>query len=309
MKLSIVTTLYRSRSYIGEFHARATAAARLFASDDYEIIMVNDGSPDDSLDVAVALTEQDPRLTVIDFSRNFGHHKAIMTGLAQSSGESVFILDVDLEDEPEWLDRFAHLLGEKACDVVFGVQRTRKGKFFERWSGQCFYNLINMIAGIKMPENAVTARLMTRRYVDALLLHKEQELYIDGLFCSTGFDQVPCAVDKHSFGTSTYTFRKKMALLVNSVTSFSNAPLVVISYIGFAIAFLSFLHMLYLICLRVVFSHSFEGWTSIMVSIWLMGGLIIFFVGIVGIYVSKIFLETKQRPYTIIRRIYGPKRP
>lgn len=309
MKLSIVTTLYRSRAHIEEFFSRVCAAARRFADDDFEIIMVNDGSPDDSLELAVRLAERSSHLTVVDLSRNFGHHKAIMTGLAHSTGEYVFLLDVDLEEEPEWLETFAAELREKNCDVVYGVQQKRKGGLFERWSGQCFYTLLNTIAGLKMPANAVTGRLMTRRYVDALLLHKEQELYIDGLFCNAGFDQVACPVTKHCFGTTTYTFRKKMALLVNSVTSFSNAPLVAICYIGFAIASFALLYMLYLIVQRVVFSCIVDGWTSIMASIWLMGGLIIFFIGVVGIYVSKIFLETKQRPYTIVRRIYGQKHP
>lgn len=307
MKLSIVTTLYRSRSYIAEFHARASAAAAAYAGDDYEIVMVNDGSPDDSLDLAVRLAEEDPHVTVVDLSRNFGHHKAIMTGLGHATGEHVFLLDVDLEEEPEWLETFAAVMREKGCDVVFGVQKTRKGGWFERWSGHCFYALMDCITGMKMPANAVTARLMTRRYVDALLRHKEQELYIDGLFCITGFEQAAHAVTKHCLRASTYTFRKKMALLLNSVTSFSNAPLVVISYIGFAISLFSFIYMLHLIIQRVIFSHITDGWTSIMASIWLIGGLIIFFIGVVGVYISKIFLETKQRPYTIIRRVYGQR--
>lgn len=307
MKLSIVTTLYRSRSYIAEFHARVSAAAVAHAGDDYEIVMVNDGSPDDSLDVALRLVEEDPHVMVVDLSRNFGHHKAIMTGLAHAAGDHVFLLDVDLEEEPEWLEGFAAVMREKDCDVVFGVQKARKGGWFERWSGHCFYTLMDYITGIKMPANAVTARLMTRRYVDALLLHKEQELYIDGLFCNTGFEQTAYTVTKHSLRTSTYTFRKKIALLINSVTSFSNAPLVAISYIGFTISLFSFAYMLYLIIQRVIFSHITDGWTSVMASIWLIGGLTIFFIGVVGVYVSKIFLETKQRPYTIVRRVYGQR--
>jgi len=308
VKLSVVTTLYRSRACIEAFFSRACAAARQFAGDDYEIVMVNDGSPDDSLELAVRLAERDPHLLVVDLSRNFGHHKAMMTGLSHASGDHIFLIDVDLEEEPEWLHTFAAVMREKDCDVVFGVQRERKGGLFERWSGRCFYAALNTVAGSKMPVNAVTARLMTRRYVDALLLHKEQELYIDGLFCNAGFEQVAHPVVKHCFGTTTYTFRKKMALLVNSVTAFSNAPLVAISYIGIALALFAFIYMLHLIIQRVVFSCITDGWTSIMASIWLMGGLIIFSIGVVGMYVSKIFLETKQRPYTIVRRIYGQRR-
>lgn len=308
MKLSIVTTLYRSESYIDEFYARASAAAQGFAGDDYEIVMVNDGSPDRSLDVAVALTKKDPRVAVVDLSRNFGHHKALMTGMAHARGEHVFLIDVDLEEEPEWLARFAGIMDAKACDVVYGVQEKRKGRWFERWSGECFYFFFDMVSGVKTPRNAVTARLMTRRYVDALLSFKEQELYIDGLFCSAGFEQEPCIVGKLCLNCTTYTLKKKLSLMVNSVTSFSSAPLVLISYIGIAISLFAFAYMLYLVVQRIVFACIIDGWTSIMASIWLLGGLTIFSVGLVGVYISKIFLETKQRPYVIVRHIYGRKK-
>jgi putative glycosyltransferase len=139
MKLSIVATLYQSAPYIPEFLRRAAASASELVGDDYEIVLVNDGSPDDSLAVAVAATAQDPHLRVVDLSRNFGHHKAMMTGLAHARGELVYLLDSDLEEEPEWLARFAARLRELDCDVVYGVQVTRKGEWFERWSGQLYY--------------------------------------------------------------------------------------------------------------------------------------------------------------------------
>ena len=304
MKLSIVATLYKSAPYISEFYQRATAAAQEFAENDYEIILVNDGSPDNSLELAVALTEKDSHVLVVDLSRNFGHHKAMMTGLAQSKGENVFLIDSDLEEDPDWLNLFAKQRVIEKCDVVFGVQEQRKGGVFERLTGQWYYQLFRLFTKINLPRNLTTARLMTRRYVDALLEHREREINIAGLWLITGFAQHPVMVKKLSLHRSTYTFSRKMAYIVNSVTSFSNMPLVMIFKTGLAIFILSLSYTSYLLLNWLFLAKPLSGWTSVMASIWMLGGLIISFIGIVGIYISKIFSETKQRPYTIVRAIH-----
>jgi putative glycosyltransferase len=146
---------------------------------------------------------------------------------------------------------------------------------------------------------------MTRRYVDALLSHQEREVFIAGLWHITGFDQRSQVIKKHSTSDTTYTFRSKMSLLVNSVTSFSNAPLVSIFYIGVAISLFALAYIAYLVIHWLFLAKPVSGWTSVMASIWLLGGMVISFIGVVGIYLSKIFLETKRRPYTIVRQIYA----
>lgn len=307
MKLSVVATLYQSARYIAEFHQRASAVARQLVDDDYEIVLVNDGSPDNSLDLAVQLAESDGHVVVVDLSRNFGHHKAMMTGLAHAQGERIFLIDSDLEEEPEWLQSFTQTMSAEQCDVVYGVQESRKGSWFERWSGQWFYRFFRALTGLALPENIVTARLLTRRYVDALLLHKEREVFMAGLWHITGFVQCPHTVKKHSTSDTTYTFRRKMSLLVNSVTSFSNAPLVSIFYIGISISIFSTLYIVYLFIHWIFLAKPLSGWTSVMASIWLLGGMVISFIGVVGIYLSKIFSEAKQRPYTIVRQVYARK--
>lgn len=153
--------------------------------------MVNDGSPDQSLELAVELAGQDEHVVVVDLSRNFGHHKAMMTGLAHASGDLVFLIDCDLEESPEWLTEFADTMEEKQCDVVYGVQQQRKGGWFERVSGQCFWSLFNTLSDISLPANIVTARLMTRRYVEALLQHQEREVFMAGLWHITGMTKLP----------------------------------------------------------------------------------------------------------------------
>lgn len=303
MKLSIVATLYKSSAYVEEFHARASKAAAAI-TDDYEIVLVNDGSPDDSLARAIALSQADSHVVVVDLSRNFGHHKAMMTGLMHTKGEHVFLIDSDLEEPPELLTEFYSQRERLDCDVVYGLQTLRKGRCFERFSGALFYRIFNLLSGLALPANIATVRIMTRAYVDALLLHTERELFIGGLWHITGFDQRPVMIDKTARGTSTYSLRKKFALLVNSITSFSSAPLVFIFYVGLGITLFSGLYITTLIVRWAFGSGVIAGWTSLIASIWFVGGMIILFLGVIGIYLSKIFLETKQRPYTIVRKVY-----
>ena len=305
MKLSIVTTLYCSAPYIQEFCQRVERAAQEIAADDYEIVLVNDGSPDNSLDLAVQLYKTDPHLVVVDLSRNFGHHKAMMTGLQYARGDHVFLIDIDLEENPDWLLTFQEQISNESCDVVYGVQEQRKGGWFERWSGECFYRLFNLLTSLDLPRNVVTARLMSRRYVEALLQYREREVFLGGLWHIAGFEQHAQVVTKHHNSETTYTFIKKISILINSITSFSNAPLIGIFYVGLLISFLSCLYICFLVISWLFFTKPLSGWTSVMASIWLIGGLIISFIGVVGIYLAKIFSETKQRPYTIVRQVYA----
>jgi len=303
MKLSIVATLYLSAPYIQEFYERSCSAARAVVGEEFEIILVNDGSPDNSIDLAIELHKKDERVTVIDLSRNFGHHKAMMTGLAAAKGEHVFLIDSDLEEEPEWLIHFNEQLQREQCDVVYGIQGERKGGAVERLTGSVFYKLFRALTGINQPNNIVTARLMSRQYVQALLSHQERELNIGGLWNITGFKQATQLVRKHSTSPTSYTLSRKVSHLVNAVTSFSSLPLVYTFYTGLLISLSALLFIAYLV-IRFLISSPPSGYTSMIASIWLFSGLIIFFLGVQGIYISKIFSEVKQRPYTIVRQIY-----
>jgi putative glycosyltransferase len=303
MYLSIVSTLYNSASHLEEFYMRMTAAAERI-TDDYEMILVNDGSPDDSIDLAISLYERDDRVRVIDLSRNFGHHKTMMTGLAHARGSLVFLIDCDLEEEPELLKEFHQQIKASGADVVYGIQKKRKGKFFERITGGIFYRLLNVLSSYPVPANLLTVRLMTQRYVGSLIQHLDRELWLAGLWVITGFKQVPLPVRKHSKGSSAYTLRRKVSELVNAITASSSKPLVFIFYLGCVIVFLSSLAATALIVRRVFFGALLAGWPSLIVSVWLLGGLILFCLGIIGIYLSKIFMETKRRPYTVIKQVY-----
>lgn len=303
MDLSIVTTLYKSAAYLPEFHRRVTETAEQLGLR-FEIIYVNDGSPDDSQAVAEALCDQDARARVLELSRNFGHHKAIMTGLAEARGELVFLIDSDLEEQPEWLGEFFATLRAYGADVVYGVQESRKGGFWERWTGALFYRLFAVLSNCPISRNVVMARLMTRNYVRALVAHEDREVFLAGLLALTGFRQQPVTVRKLSKGSTTYTFRRKMALLTNAVTSFSVVPLWGIFYLGCSILTLATGAAATAVMQRL-FGQVLSGWTSVIISIWLLGGLCLFALGIIGIYLAKVFAEVKRRPYTIVRKVYG----
>ena len=304
MKLSIVTTLYKSSPYVDEFYERISKEAQKI-TDNYEIIFVDDGSPDDSLQKCITLHQQDKKVTVIELSRNFGHHKAIMTGLSHAQGDFVFLIDVDLEEQPELLGKFwEELQNGEDLDVVYGVQRARKGGWFEKVTGDLFYRLCNKIAHIKLPKNAITCRLTTSQYNKALISHQESEIFLLGLWVISGFNQKGVYVKKYSTSDTTYNARRKISLLFNFLTSFSSFPLKIIFYIGFTISFVSSTYITWIVIQKIFFDVSLEGWTSLIVSIWFLGGVMLLSIGVIGIYISKIFSETKQRPNTIIRKKY-----
>ena len=303
MYLSTVTMMYQSAPYLQEFYERMSAAAGQITQD-YELIFVNDGSPDESLEVALSLYRQDERVRLVDLSRNFGHHKAMMTGLAHARGEWIFLIDCDLEEDPGLLSEFYNSLQKEDADVVFGVQGARKGGFFEQVSGHIFYKLFNLLSTDPIPENQVTVRLMSRRYLAALLEHRERELMLAGVLAATGFRQIPVTVDKKSKGSTAYSLASKVSLFVNAVTSFSSKPLVLVFYLGAAIVTAASIAAVWLIVRRLFFRELLAGWPSLIVSIWLLGGLTIFCVGLIGIYLSKVFMETKQRPLTVITQVH-----
>jgi putative glycosyltransferase len=302
MKLSIVTTLYNSAPFVDAFYRRISDAAASIASD-VEIVMVDDGSPDESLHVALRIASRDTRVTVIELSRNFGHHKAMMTGLEAARGEFVFLIDSDLEEEPEWLQVFWKKLHEASADVVYGYQTSRKGSALERLGGALHWWIIGKLSNYPIPENLVTARLMTRQYVRSLVQHKEHKTAIGGLWAITGYRQIGCPVAKGSRGASTYSVASRLAMGFEGITSFSEKPLLLVFTLGIAIFALAVAGAVYLIVRRLT-GTLLSGWASVIVSIWMLGGLSIACIGILGLYIARVFIETKHRPYSIIRAVH-----
>ena len=303
MKLSIVTTLYRSAASVDEFYHRALKAAEAI-TDDIELVVVNDGSPDDSIDLALALQRTDPRLVVIDLARNFGHHKAMMTGLAHATGDMVFLIDSDLEEQPEDLVLFYQRFTQGDCDVVYGVQEARRGGLIERATGALFFALVAALSDLPLPRNLVTSRLMTREYVSALVRHRDREFLIAHLWQAAGFRQQAIVIKKLSRSPSTYSFRQRIEMAVKHVTTTSTRLLYLVLYTGLLIFGLSICVILYYLGRYFTSGIGVDGFTSQIISIWFLGGLITLILGILGIYIANIMTETKRRPYTIVRRIH-----
>ncbi|MGN6114330.1 MAG: glycosyltransferase [Nitrobacter sp.] len=306
MRISLVTPLYNSEPYVAELYRRAKSAIGQI-TDDYEIVFVNDDSPDASLQTAKRIAASDSRVVVIDLSRNFGQHAALMTGIAASTGDYVFICDSDLEEEPEWIPVFFEELKKHACDVVYGVQTAKRGSVLYRIARRVFYKSLNLVSGIDFPANITTARLMTRRYVDALLQYRERELFAAGIWFMTGFEQRPHNVVKPNTSATTYRFGRLAAIFVNAVTAFSTRPLNMISLAGIIISAVAVLFIAFLFYRKLFLGIATEGWTSVMATTLLLGGVIVLFNGIMAVYLAKIFIEVKQRPLTTIREITNAK--
>lgn len=304
VKITVVTTLYYSEPYLTEFYNRTKVVLNQISKDS-EIIFVNDGSPDRCVQKVLELQRMDSTVVLIDLSRNFGHHQAIMTGLQHVSGDYIFLIDADLEEDPELLLTFFKTIQEdETIDVVYGVQNKRKGNFSERIMGSIFYKILNMLTKISYPANTLTARLMKRDYVTSVTKFEEKAIDIWAIFVLAGYNQKGVSVEKKNKGDSTYTFSKRLAMGVESITSFSHRPLYLIFFIGFIWLLISTINVIIILLKKWIFEVPIEGWSSIMASVWLIGGITIFLIGLIGIYLSKMFLEMKGRPLSIIKTIY-----
>jgi putative glycosyltransferase len=304
--LSIVTCVYKSYPFLKRFIELSLDALRQIGCSSFELVFVVDGSPDASLDLLLEEKTRVPQIVVIEFSRNFGHHYAAHAGLRYASGELVFLIDCDLEVSPLVLVEFYGKVMQDQCDVVYGYQNKRKGGWFERWSGGLFWRLFNALSDTPVPPNIVTERLLSRRYVDSLLKLGDRNLFLAGMMQWVGFKQLGLPVEKvQREGASTYTIRQRIALLIDAVTSFSAVPLRLLFSIGVFITCGAVAFIIYLIINKILNpSMVLVGFTSISVLILFSLGVVMSSIGIVGIYLSKIFRQIQNRPLFIVKNIY-----
>ena len=306
VELSIVTTVYKSEKYLPEFIALILQSIKEIGINNFELLFVLDGITDASKEYLLARKKDIPQIVVVEFSRNFGHHYAASAGLNTASGDLVFLIDCDLEVSPTVLTAFFHELKKQSCDVVYGVQKMRKGGFTERFFGGLFWKMINALSDTKIPHNIVTERLMTRNYIDALNSMGDKNLFMAGLMYWAGFNQVGVPVDKKQrTGQSSYSFGKRISLVFEAVTSFSERPLKILFKIGLYITALSVIASVYLLIKKILYPNTiFMGYTSVFTLILFSLGMLISSIGIVGIYLSRIFKQVQNRPLFIIKKIY-----
>jgi putative glycosyltransferase len=303
--LSIVSTLYRSRGFLPAFLDECVQAARSAGVASWEIVLVSDGSPDDSVACALARQADIPGLVVAELSRNFGHHHAIQAGLRLARGDQVFLIDCDLEVRPAVLADFLARQRSSGADVVFGYQEIRKGGPFERVSGSLFWKGLNLLSDVPIHENMLTERLMSRRFVDAFLRMGDANLFLGGMMSWTGYLQLGIPVaKKQREGRSTYSLARRVGLMVNAISSFSSKPLTWMFNIGVGITALSLLYVAYLVFRRLAFGDTLLGFTSMMGLMAISLGIMTTAVGLVGIYLGKVFNQVQSRPTFIIKDVH-----
>jgi putative glycosyltransferase len=306
-KISIVTSLYKSRVFLEEFLERILASLSVINCLDFELIFVNDGSPDDSIDYLIKKQVEISQIKIIDLARNFGHHYALQSGLKYSSGDYVFIIDNDLETPPEILvDFYTRIKSDASIDVVYGYQEYRKGASFERISGDIFWKIFNKLSPVSVPKNILTERLMTRKYIDSLLLMNDSNLFLGGMFYWVGYNQIGVPVKKGMRESkSTYTFSRKINLMIYAITSFSSKPLEWMFKFGIFVSAFSTLFLIILGMNKLIYGNDIQiGWTSIVALILFVLGILSTFVGLLGVYMSKIYNQVQGRPNVIIKKIF-----
>ena len=306
--LSIVVPCYNEAACLEALHRRLSAAATAAVGEDYEIVLVNDGSRDQSWPAMQALAAADPRLVAIDLSRNHGHQLALTAGLDLCQGERILIIDADLQDPPELLGDMIATMARENADVVYAVRRKREGEtLFKKATAALFYRALSRVTDTPIPLDAGDFRLMSRRALDALLSLPEQARFIRGMVAWIGFRQVPFVYDRaeRHAGTSKYPLGKMIAFALDAVTGFSTAPLRFASHVGLWLVAASFLLLIY-IAIGFFTGSAVQGWTSLMLIVVVLGAVQMFVLGMIGEYLGRLYIEAKRRPLYIVADIAGP---
>jgi glycosyltransferase involved in cell wall biosynthesis len=303
-ELSVIVPCYNESDSLAELHRRVTAVCRQSVGDNYEFVIVNDGSTDGSWAQLSALAASDPRLRCIDLSRNYGHQSAVTAGLALSRGEKVLLLDADLQDPPELLPVMLERMNE-GFDVVYGQRRSRDGEgTFKRASAALFYRLLRQLAHVDIPQDTGDFRLMRRVVVEALNSLPEQHRFVRGMVAWVGFRQTAVQYDrdKRRGGQTHYSFWKMTSLATDAITSFSIVPLRLIVTLA-GLTFLVSLLLLLYAAISWAFFDAVPGWTSLISVVLFLGSVQLLSLGIIGEYVGRTFIESKRRPPFLIREI------
>lgn len=271
----------------------------------YEIICVNDGSTDNTVPALIGLQRAHPQIVVVDLSRNFGKEAALTAGIAQARGSAVIPIDADLQDPPELIPEMI-TKWDAGAEVVLAVRSKRTTDTpFKRWTAQNFYQIINWLSEVHIPENAGDFRLMSRPVVDALLRLPERTRFNKGLFAWLGFSAVTIDYERpeRQIGHTKWAYKKLWTFAIDGVTAFSSLPIRIWTYIGLSFALVAVLYGLYMATRALLGLADVPGYSSLMVAILFSAGAILTGLGVIGEYISRIYVEVKQRPLYIVRGI------
>lgn len=303
-RLSAVVPCYDEESALPELYKRVTAACKSVVGERYEIVLVNDGSSDRTWDEINRLCASDSAIVGVDLSRNHGHQLAVTAGLSLCRGDRILILDADLQDPPELLPEMFRLMDEGA-EVVYGKRTVRIGEsWFKRVTARIFYRLVNRLSDVDIPEDTGDFRLLSRRALDVLRQMPEQHRFIRGMVSWIGFTQVPIYYERppRVSGNTKYPISKMIQFAFDGITGFSIRPLRLAAYTGAIVAFAALSLIVYIMWYYFSFGVV-RGWTSLLSIILFLGGAQMLFLGLIGEYLGRLFLEAKRRPLFVIKDI------
>jgi polyisoprenyl-phosphate glycosyltransferase len=302
IRYSFVIPVFNERETLPELHQRLSQVIDGLDGE-AELLFVDDCSHDGSYELLAELGRQDGRIRVLRFARNFGHQVAITAGLDHAAGDAVIVMDADLQDPPEVVpDLVARW--QEGYEVVYAVRARRSGEsWFKRKTAAWFYRVLRWIAHVEMPLDAGDFRLVDRRAVDAFRSMRERGRYVRGMFSWVGFRQIGVPYDRAEryAGEPKYSYRKSLTLAIDGLVSFSNAPLRVALVAGFVFSSLAFLVGVFAIVAKLAGAFVVPGWASILVVISFLGGIQLTLMGMLGLYVGRIYEEVKARPIYILR--------
>jgi len=300
--LAVVIPVYDAQELLRELYDRLKKSIELFTKD-FEIILVDDCSNDRSWEIVKELAKQDKRVRGIRFSRNFGQHYAITAGLDHCDSDWAVVMDCDLQDSPEEIPRLYQKAGE-GYDVVVAVRNNRKDSIFKRCSSWCFYKVFNALADMKYDARIGNFRIVSRKTVDYFRMMRERLRFFGGMIDWMGFSTTSIIVEHEKGGRekSTYTLRKLITLAMDTILAYSDKPLKISIRCGFTMSGIAFFYGVFIYFKALFFKVPVPGWSSLIVSLYFLSGIIIVILGILGVYLGKVFDETKKRPLYIISK-------
>lgn len=303
-KITVIVPCYNEEETLHYYYEEMSHVMTLMNNYDFELLFVNDGSRDKTLEVIKELANKDQRVKYISFSRNFGKEAAMYAGFENSTGDYVCLMDADLQDPPKLLPEMVEAIEKEGYDSAATRRVTRKGEppirsFFARM----FYRIMNKISDTELMDGARDYRLMTRQFVNSLLEMKEYNRFSKGLFGWVGYKTKWIEFEnvERVAGETKWSFWKLFIYAIEGAIAFSTAPLAIASVIGMLMLFVAFIFIIFIIVRTLIFNDPTSGWPSLVCIITLIGGIQIFCIGILGEYLSKVYLETKGRPIYIVK--------
>lgn len=300
--ISIVIPTFNEEGNIEVLYSQLKAVLLQLSITNFEIIYVNDGSSDDSLEKIKILSQKDERVKFISFSRNFGHQNALKAGLDHAQGDAVISMDADLQHPPLLISEMIRLW-QDGNQVVYSIRKDGKElSFFKKTTSKLFYKLVNYLSDTKLEEGTADFRLLDKKVVKSLRQFNESNLFFRGIIPTLGFKQIgiPYLPQERFSGTTKYSFSKMLKFALTGITSSSAKPLYFSIYLGLFFAAIAFIYGIYAIYISIFTNDAVHGWTSLIASILFIGGLQLIMMGIVGVYLGKLFTQSKNRPNYII---------